>query len=847
MSYSLTAAPAGMSINASTGVISWMPPEAISNYTANVTVRVSDGSLTSDQSYVITVSADNDAPFFTSVDATFAVENVPYSYDVEAEDPEGQPLTFSLTTFPAGMTINAATGVISWTPPTAAPDADVTVQVSDGTNNVSHSFVILVSDVNTPPVFDTTPVTTATEGVAYVYNVDGTDPDGATLSYSLTVAPAGMSINAASGLINWLPPQALADYAVNVTVRISDGITSATQPFVISVSADNDAPVFSSSAVTTGSEGVAYSYTATATDPEGQPLSFSLTSAPAGMSINATSGVISWLPPEALADYSANVTVRVSDGVLAATQDFTVNVSADNDAPVFSSSPVTTASESVAYSYTATASDPESQALVFALDLAPAGMSINASTGVIDWTPPEATNGYSVNVIVRVNDGAQDGFQSFSITVAADNDAPVFSSSAVTTASEGVAYSYTAMATDPESQSISYSLTTAPTGMTINSATGEINWTPPEATADYSENVVVRASDGVQAATQAFAIAVSADNDLPVFGSVPVTTASEGVAYSYTAAATDPESQPLTYSLTVAPAGMTINSTTGIVSWTPPQALADFTANVTVRVSDGGVTADQSFVISVTAVDEAPTFTSTAVTVASEGVAYSYTATATDPESQPLTYTLDTAPAGMSINASTGVISWTPPQALADFTANVTVRVSDGLHDATQAFVINVSASNDAPLFTSTAITVAGESVAYGYTATATDPEGQPLTFSLTAAPAGMTIDGSTGVIAWLPPQAVVDYTANVTVQVSDGLLTRTQSFVITVSASNDLPVFSSVPVIVASEGVAYSYTATATDPEGQTLSFSLTTAPAGMSINATSGVISWTPPEALA
>jgi hypothetical protein len=64
-------------------------------------------------------------------------------------------------------------------------------------------------------------------------------------------------------------------------------------------------------------------------------------------------------------------------------------------------------------------------------------------------------------------------------------------------------------------------------------------------------------------------------------------------------------------------------------------------------------------------------------------------------------------------------------------------------------------------------------------------------------------------------------------------------------SKVNQAPMFSTVPIVLARAGQAYSYDANATDPENNTLTFALDTAPTGMGINATSGVISWTPTAA--
>jgi len=60
---------------------------------------------------------------------------------------------------------------------------------------------------NTPPVIESDPVTTAKEGVAYTYEVEATDPNGDTLTYSLTTSPPGMAINSTTGVISWTPTE----------------------------------------------------------------------------------------------------------------------------------------------------------------------------------------------------------------------------------------------------------------------------------------------------------------------------------------------------------------------------------------------------------------------------------------------------------------------------------------------------------------------------------------------------------------------------------------------------------------------------------------------------------------
>lgn len=111
-----------------------------------------------------------------------------------------------------------------------------------GIIKVRAAYDILAGASNSPPQIGSTPVTTASEGVAYGYDVDATDPDGDALSHALIQAPAGMTIDAASGLIAWTPSATQVGNQA-VTVQVTDGAgLFASQSFVIAVANINDPP-----------------------------------------------------------------------------------------------------------------------------------------------------------------------------------------------------------------------------------------------------------------------------------------------------------------------------------------------------------------------------------------------------------------------------------------------------------------------------------------------------------------------------------------------------------------------------------------------------------------------------
>jgi FtsP/CotA-like multicopper oxidase with cupredoxin domain len=258
-----------------------------------------------------------------------------------------------------------------------------------------------VGDVGSPPIIDSTPLAlTATQGQLYTYQVVAHDPDGGVLTYSLDAAPAGMTINSATGLVSWTPaaPQ-LGPYTV--TVRVTDPTARfVTQTFTLTVAADPAAtlPVITSTAPLTATYGVAYSYPVTATGTA--PLVYALDVAPAGMTLNATTGLVAWTPTKAQAlAGTANVVVRVTQpNTVYATQSFTIAVADANYPPVavndaysmVQGGTLTVAAPGVL----ANDSDPDADAITAALVAAPVGLTLNAN-GSFTYTPPATLTGPS--------------------------------------------------------------------------------------------------------------------------------------------------------------------------------------------------------------------------------------------------------------------------------------------------------------------------------------------------------------------------------------------------------------------------------------------------------------------
>lgn len=330
LGYDLLAAPAGMVIDGATGLITFAP-EAAGSFP--VSLRVSDGQAgEAFQSYTLEVIQPNCPPEITSTPLVLAFEGEPYRYQVEATDPDNDPLIFSLTTAPAGMDIDAATGLLTWTPQTAG-DHPVTVRVEDGrAGSDTQSYTLSVMPSNHPPSITSTPIPTATVDTPYFYDVAAEDPDGDRLTYTLSEAPLGMAIEPATGLITWTPVVS-AEHTVQIEVTDTQG-ASASQRFNVTVgfNTNNRPPVLGPIGALTAALGQTLRVPLAASDPEGNALHFfaSPLPLPKGMDLNATTGLLTFRPTLALIG-THTLTLGISDGRFEDTETVTITVPPPGD------------------------------------------------------------------------------------------------------------------------------------------------------------------------------------------------------------------------------------------------------------------------------------------------------------------------------------------------------------------------------------------------------------------------------------------------------------------------------------------------------------------------------------
>lgn len=535
----------------------------------------------------------------------------------------------------------------------------VVLNVTDFAGNSDEdALAVTVRNVNKSPVIISAPPATAVQGDTYVYLFQASDPDGDTLRYSLAEGPPDMTVDPGLGLVVWTPgPYDVG--AWKVVLSVTDGkSTPLKQSYYISVQNVNDPPRFTSLPVLIATQGQPYSYKASVVDPDDYfnlNIEFSVEAGPKGMSITPYGGQVLWTPAPDQVGLN-RVVLGVTDRQLWAYQDFEINVSNANDAPVIHSAPGTTAIQGAMYRYMVQSTDPDNDVLRFFLVAAPTNMSIDSDTGLISWVPASDQTGPQ-HVLVEVIDGHGGvANQSFDVIVANVNDPPVIVSAPPPAARQGALWTYRTVAWDPDSDELEYSLLSAPEEMTINSSSGELEWRPGQEDVG-SERVAVLVSDGRGGmAVQSFTLTVQDVNDPPVAAGTIAPVAYQGRAYISIVQAYDQDGDGLSYSLITQLPNMELDRHTGLLVWYPERP-GEY--HIAVNIADeNGSSIVAIYNVTVLRTNVPPQVRALGVLRCRIGERFRYVVQASDPDGDTLVFSSSSRL--FRINSTSGEITFVP-------------------------------------------------------------------------------------------------------------------------------------------------------------------------------------------
>ncbi|MGQ0508158.1 MAG: Ig-like domain-containing protein [Myxococcaceae bacterium] len=545
--------------------------------------------------------------------------------------------------------------------------------------------------------------------------------------------------------------------------------------------------------------------------------------------------------------------------------------------PNFTNTPPTTAAQGTAYTHTPTATDADGPGPLAWSSAAgdTCGGTVNATTGQYAFSPGA---GASCVIGLQVCDARVPPACRTQLTTVNINHAPVATDDTLSTSPNAArVVAATALTANdnaggPASEQMTQTITVTAVsaasaqGGTVTLVAGDVTYTPPNGYSGTDSFTYTLTDDGSPARTATGTVNVTVTNVAPTILSMGPTTGTEGTPYTYNPTVMDSDGPGATWSKDMDTCGGTINPTTGAYTFTPMGPVPPASCVVGVRVCDGGIPnqcVTQTTTVTLTAVNNPPVVNSSAPTTATEDTPYTYNATFSDADGPSDVWTKGLADTcGGSINATTGVYTFTPMGPVPSATCVISVQVCDGAASnqcATQNTTVTVTAVNDPPVVSSMGPTQSTAGQPYTYSPTVDDPDGPNDTW--TKGPAdtcGGTVNASTGTYTFTPTTELTPTSCVVSIQVCDGAtpaLCATQDTTVTISLTpNQPPTFSPVPptpVPGTGPGTGspppYVFDPSASDPEGATLTWTVGAGDTcGGTVDPATGRYTFTPPSPL-
>ena len=634
----------------------------------------------------------------------------------------------------------------------------------------------------------------------------------------------------------------------------------------------NTPPVLASIGNQTAKEGVAKSVAISATDADGNALTFSISGNPAGVTLtDNTDGTASIEISDAVAAGThSNIVITVSDGTDTDTETISITVEAANTAPVLASIGNQTVTEGTTkdVDISATDTDGNDADLRFSISGNPTWANLTDNldgTATLALAPLSGDAGTYPDVIITVTDGTNDDTETISITVDAASSGVVINSAAA----DGMVNDATvSTVNNPYIADVSYD---TGSGMKLGSSDngGGVTLISDILVFELPERLagqVVEEGDitidmnwkrqWVSGSIDLYGLPFSTDN-----------TIAADMHYSGAFLTDQSGNTGLQDGFWTAPAGGAIETPGSISSSTDASSkiaayinaqydngavagnfvfirlspAEDYSANgnfVFVSSGDSGDDAIKpklTLTFSAPSVNTAPVLSSIGNQTAEEGVAKSFAISATDADGDALTFSISGNPTGVTLTDNTdGTASIEISDAVAAGThSNIIITVSDGTDTDTETISITVEAANTAPVLASIGNQTAEEGVAKSVAVSATDADGDALTFSISGNPTGVTLTDNTDGTASIEISAAVaaGTHSNIIITVSDGTDTDTETISITIEAANTAPVLASIGNQTAEEGVAKSVAVSATDADDDALTFSISGNPTGVTL----------------
>ncbi|MDY7229175.1 Ig-like domain-containing protein [Hyalangium rubrum] len=695
--------------------------------------------------------------------------------------------------------------------------------------NVQRLRARRITQTNTPPMANPGSVTTGEDVPASVV-LSGSDPEGDALTYTLVSAPAHGTLTGTAPSLTYTPAP---DYhgPDSFTFTVSDSLgTSAPATVSLTITPVNDAPGAASLSLVTP-EDTGKELTLTGSDLDGDPLSFTVASAPSHGTLTGTAPNLTYTPAP---DYHGpdSFTFTVSDGQsTSAPATVSIDVTSENDQPIALAQSRET-DEDVPLSLTLTGSDVDGDPLTFSITTMPEHGTLTGTPPNLTYAPASDYHGPDSFTFVAFDGQAFSVPATVSISVAPRNDVPEATARSVTT-EEDTSLPVALSGSDVDGDSLTFALASQPTHGTLSGTAPNLIYTPAS---DYHgpDSFTFTVSDGQLTSTPAtVALTVLSRNDSPVARARSQTT-EEDTQVLVSLSGTDVDGDTLSFTVVSDPSHGTLTGTAPDLTYTPAPGYHG-PDRFTFTVSDGQISSAPATVsLTITSVSDLPVAHAQDATT-SEDTEVSLTLTGSDEDGTSLSFQIASEPTHGTLIGVAPSLTYTPAP---DYHGadSFTFTVSDGQGSSAPATVsLTVTPLNDAPVAVAHSLTTE-EDTATAITLAGSDVDGDTLSFALASQPAHGTLTGTAPDLTYTPAP---DYhgSDSFTFTVSDGQATSAPATVsLTVVSRNDAPV-SEPQALTVPAGHPTPLYLTGNDEDGDPLTFSIVTPPE-------TGRLTGTPPD---
>ncbi|MDK2948414.1 MAG: hypothetical protein PWQ63_1574 [Methanolobus sp.] len=538
---------------------------------------------------------------------------------------------------------------------------------------------------------------------------------------------------------------------------------------------------------TVGSE---LTFHVSATDGDGSLLTYGVEDLPSGYDMDFETGDFTWTPTEDdIGIHIANFSVSDTYASDFTQVKITVNGLVITDSPPqMESIENKSVNENETLSFKVTASDPEEDAIDYSASMLPDGSYFDTSSGDFIWIPDFDDAGtYLVEFTATANNLSDS--EDVTITVNKVNHAPRLSNIKSQTVNEGIPLEFIIEASDPDEDTLEFGMAGLPPEASLNAITGEFSWIPGYDDAGIYD-VEFDVNDGLVVDSEVISIIVIDVNRAPELDAIGDKSVDENELLSFTISATDPDGDAVTYSAVGLPTGATLDATTGDFSWTPDYD-SPGTYDVKFVADANGLDDFETITITVDNVDRAPVLDVIGDKAVDEDELLSFTIFAIDPDGDAVTYSAVGLPTGATLDTTTGDFSWTPGY---DDAGTYDIEFIATANSAIDSETITITVNNvdRTPELDAIGDKTVNENDLLSFTISATDPDGDAVTYSAVGLPSGATLDSITGDFSWTPGS---DDSGSYSVEfiATANSLTASETITITVGNVNRAPELGSI------------------------------------------------------